>query len=125
MALSSYSYLVRSLRQINEEHPSFNLEKEVDEYIDFIYDPSGKFLDGIFAFNNLDVPEAISNKYRLLGINISKEKMDKEAIDSLLTDVSLINLIQNVENNSISLENIKFICDVNKIKPINLDENLI
>ena len=125
MALSSYSYLVRSLRQINEENPSFNLEKEVDEYIDFIYDPSGKFLDGIFAFNNLDVPEAISNKYRLLGINISKEKMDKEAIDSLLTDVSLINLIQNVENNSISLENIKFICDVNKIKPINLDENLI
>ena len=125
MALSSYSYLVRTLIKINEENPKFNLNEEVDEYLDFVYDPSAKFLDGVFAFNNLDVPEAISNKYRLLGINISKEKMDKETIDALLSDVSLINLIQNIENNTISLENIKFICDVNKIKPIDLDENLI
>ena len=125
MALSSYAYLVKSLTEINQENPNFDLETEVDEYIDFVYDPNGKFLDGMFAFNNLDIPEAISNKYRLLGINITKEKMGKEELDSLINDVSLINLIQNIENNSITMENIKFICDVNKIKGINLDENLI
>lgn len=124
-ALSSYSYLLRMLAEINKEVPKYDIETEVDEYIEFIYDPSGKFLDGIFAFNNLDIPEAINNKYRLLGINITKEKMGKEELDSLLNDVSLINLIQNIENNSVTLENIKFICDVNKIKQINVDENLI
>ena len=82
-------------------------------------------MDGIFAFNNLDVPEAISNKYRLLGINISVEKLEKDAMDSLLNDVSFINLIQHIENNSITMENNKFICEVNKIKPIDLDANLI
>ena len=82
-------------------------------------------MDGIFAFNNLDVPEAISNKYRLLGINISVEKLEKDAMDSLLNHVSFINLIQHIENNSITMENNKFICEVNKIKPIDLDANLI
>ena len=125
MALASYSYLVKSLTEINAENPKFDLESEVEEYIDFVYDPSGKFLDGIFAFNNLDVPEAISNKYRLLGINISVEKLEKDAMDSLLNDVSFINLIQHIENNSITMENNKFICEVNKIKPIDLDANLI
>ena len=108
-----------------EIEPKYDLKQEVSDYIDFIYDPSANFLDGIFAFNNLDITETISNKYHLLGINITKEKMGKEEIDALLNDVSLINLIQNIENNTMSMENIKFICDVNKIKPINVEENLI
>ena len=124
-SLSSYSYLVRSLMKINEEETKFDLEKEIAEYIDFVYDPRGNFLDGIFAFNNLDITETISKKYYLLGINITKEKIEKEAIDAFLNDVSFVNLVQNTENNALSLENIKFICDTNKIKPMNLDENLI
>ncbi|MBQ6497178.1 MAG: hypothetical protein IJI58_00485 [Bacilli bacterium] len=125
VALSSYSYLVRTLTKINEEDPNFDLEKEIDDYIDFVCDPNGNFLDGIFAFNNLDITETISKKYRLVGINITKEKIDREVIDTLLNDVSLIYLIQNIENNSITMENIKFICDVNKIKPIDLSSGLI
>ena len=125
VALSSYSYLARAFAEIYKEEPKYDLKQEVSDYIDFIYDPSANFLDGIFAFNNLDITETISNKYHLLGINITKEKMGKEEMDALLNDVSLINLIQNIENNTMSMENIKFICDVNKIKPINVEENLI
>ena len=124
-SLSSYSYLVRALANTIEEGAEFNLEKEIAEYLDFVYDPRGNFLDGIFVFNNLDITDAISKKYHLLGINITKEKIEKEAIDVFLSDVSFVNLVQNIENNALSLENIKFICDTNKIKPINLDENLI
>ena len=124
-ALSSFSYLVRSLIEINKENPEFNLENEVTEYVDFIYDPNGNFLEGIFAFNNLDIKDTISKKYQLLGINITVDKIEKDTIDALLSDVSLINLVQNIENNSLSMENIKFICDTNKIKPMDLDDNLI
>lgn len=125
VALSSFSYLVRALTEINKENPEFDLEKEVKDYIDFVYDPNASFLDGIFVFNNLDIAEAINKKYHLLGINITKEKIDKEVIDSLLSDVSVICLIQCIENNPLSMENIKFICDFNKIKPFNIEENLI
>ena len=121
VALSSYSYLVRALKEINKEELNIDIEKEIDDYIDFVYDPSGSFLDGIFVFNKLDITETVSNKYKLLGLNISTEKVSKEGIDSLLNDVALIYLIQNIDNNILSMENIKFICDYNKIKPLDTE----
>ena len=121
VALSSYSYIVRALKEINKEELDVDIEKEIDEYIDFVYDPSGSFLDGIFVFNKLDITDTVSNKYKLLGLNISNEKVSKEGIDSLLNDVALIYLIQNIENNILSMENIKFICDYNKIKPLDTE----
>ena len=121
VALSSYSYLVRALKEINKEELNVDIEKEIDDYIDFVYDPSGSFLDGIFVFNKLDITETVSNKYKLLGLNISTEKVSKDGIDSLLNDVALIYLIQNIENNILSMENIKFICDYNKIKPLEIE----
>ena len=121
VALSSYSYLDRALKEINKEELNVDIEKEIDDYIDFVYDPNGNFLDGIFVFNKLDITETVSNKYKLLGLNISTEKVSKDGIDSLLNDVSLIYLIQNIENNILSMENIKFICDYNKIKPLDTE----
>ena len=115
------SYLDRALKEINKEELNVDIEKEIDDYIDFVYDPNGNFLDGIFVFNKLDITETVSNKYKLLGLNISTEKVSKDGIDSLLNDVSLIYLIQNIENNILSMENIKFICDYNKIKPLDTE----
>ena len=71
VALSSYSYLARAFAEIYKEEPNYDLKEEVANYIDFIYDPSANFLDGIFAFNNLDITETISNKYHMLGINVT------------------------------------------------------
>ena len=50
VALSSYSYLARAFAEIYKEEPKYDLKQEVSDYIDFIYDPSANFLDGIFAF---------------------------------------------------------------------------
>ena len=122
MTLSSYSYLVKMLKEINSEEEKINIEEEIDKFIKFIYNPYGKFTEGIFAFNNSNILDIIHNKYILLGLKLDRNRLEKENLDILINDISYINLIQNIEDNNLSIENIKYLCDYNKINPINLDE---
>ena len=122
IALSSYSYLVKMLTQINEEETEIDIDKEISKYIGFVYDPNGLFTEGVFAFNNLDITTNIYNKFVLSGLKFNSERLKKENIDLLISDVSYINLILCSEDNTLSLENIKYLCDLNKIEPFSLKE---
>ena len=124
-ALTSYNYLVSKIDEMNVENLSYDLEEEIDNYIKFLYDSNGDFIEGIFMSNSESIAEIISNKFKLLNIKIEKEQISKDAIDAILSDIGFINNVQNIENNRLSLENIKFICSINAIEPVKLKEEII
>ena len=124
-ALTSYNYLVSKIDEMNVENLSYDLEEEIDNYIKFLYDSNGDFIEGIFMSNSESIAEIISNKFKLLNIKIEKEQISKDAIDAVLSDIGFINNVQNIESNRLSLENIKFICSINAIEPVKLKEEII
>ncbi|MBQ6477468.1 MAG: hypothetical protein IJI43_03445 [Bacilli bacterium] len=115
---SSFNYLSNQLKTIYKDEEDFNIEKEVNNFYRFIFNPSNVFLRKSTCFSDSKIETIVSDKYRLLGLNISDSDVSKASIDSTMETVAYINLIQNINKGRLSLENIAFICNVNKIEEL-------
>ena len=106
MSLSSFDFLEEKFTN-NEEFNNISLEECVEEYFKFIFNPNNIFLRKVNVLVEYNIAEIVSDKYRLLNLNVTEEMVNKENIDSTMESVSFINLIQNIEKSDISLEKIK------------------
>ena len=62
-----------------------------------------------------DIAQVISEKYALLGINIDKDEISVDTIDAEIETVNVVALVNNIINSNMSIEEMKLICDINKI----------
>ena len=106
MSLSSFDFLEEKFTN-NEEFNNISLEECVEEYFKFIFNPNNIFLRKVNVLVEYNIAEIVSDKYRLLNLNVTEEMVNKENIDSTMESVSFINLIHNIEKSDISLEKIK------------------
>ena len=93
----------------------FDLSKYVREYIEFIYNPNADFLHKIAVLLDYDIADVISEKYALLGININKEEITQDNIDTAIATLNVVTLTNNIKNSNMSIEEMKLICDINRI----------
>ena len=56
-----------------------------------------------------------SEKYELLGIHLDKEEISPDSIDSEIQTVNVVILVNNIKASNMSLDQMKLICDINKI----------
>ena len=113
-SLNSFSFL-ENMFSNNEDFVDSDLEKVVEDYLRFLYNPNNGFLRKINVFTEYDVVEVVADKYKLLHLNVSSDMISAENIDSTLESLRFINLIQNIEKSSISLHDIDIICRINDI----------
>ena len=121
-SLKSFSFLEKSF----EKDESFSENKLVDNmenYFEFIYHPNNYFLRKMNAFREEAVEDIVSEKYRLLNINITSEMINKEMIDSTMESILYLVRIQNIEKSPISIERIHELCQMKDIlKDMEKDE---
>ena len=123
-AASSFDYLVKQLKLIcsKEEDNEFDLDKEINLFFRFLYNPSNEFLRKIPCFSGNKIEDIVSEKYKLLGLNINSTDISKAQLDDTMSTITYINLIQNVNSSTLSLEDMNFICKANSIEPIEIKE---
>ena len=119
-SLDSFSFLEKCFTE-NEELSENGLVNNLDEYFRFIYNPNNNILRKINVFTDYDITSIVADKYKLLNLEISKESIDKDNIDSTLDTVSFINLIQNIEMSNITLHEIDLLCQMKEIIKDKLD----
>lgn len=119
---SSYYYLENMFNEHFKEDEEFFLEDEINRFFRFVYSPNNLFLRKLNGINESDICDIISDKYRILGINIKNEDISPDNIYSVISDVEFITLVNRVKNGTLSFENIKFICDYKKIESVDLNE---
>lgn len=115
-SLSSYTYIEKVMvEKFKDVDADFDLSKYVREYIEFIYNPNADFLHKITALLDYDIAEVISEKYALLGINIAKDEITQDTIDTAIATLSVVTLTNNIKSSNMSIEEMKLICDIKKI----------
>ena len=121
-SLKSFTFLEKSFE--NDEVLSANkLVDNMESYFDFIYHPNNYFLRKMNAFREEAIEEIVSEKYRLLNINITNEMINKEMIDATIESILYLVRIQNIEKSNISIERINELCQMQDIlKDIEKDE---
>ena len=115
-SLSSYTYIEKvMIEKFKDIDVDFHLANYVKEYLDFIYNPNADFLRKITVLLDYDIAEVISEKYELLGIHLDKEEISPDSIDSEIQTVNVVILVNNIKASNMSLDQMKLICDINKI----------
>lgn len=120
ISLSSFSFIENAFNN-NEEFNTNSLEYNVDEYFKFIFNPNNSFLRKTNCLVDFNIINIISEKYKLLELKVTDEMIDKDNIDSTIDTLRFINLIQNIEESSISLDTIDNIYKMDKIVSVNRD----
>lgn len=115
IALTSFPFIEKSLQKKEEEEEEQSLEESMNEYFKFIYNPNNSVLRKINVFADYDIVQVVAEKYKLLGLEVTKEMIDPENIDATMESVRFINLIQNIERSSISLSEIDELCRMKEI----------
>ncbi len=113
VAGSFYGYLKSMIIKNFELTSIKEVEELIEKFEDFLYNPNVIILRKINLFSDSDLEFMIIQKCKLFGINIETGIMDN--VDSILNDIEMIMLIRNIELSSLSLEDIKFICEVKKL----------
>lgn len=115
-SLSSYLYIENVLvEKFQDIDVDFNLSNYVRRYLKFIYNPNADFLHKITALLDYDISEVISEKYALLGIKVDKEEISQDNIDGTISSVKVTTLVNNIKKSNMSIDQMKLICDINKI----------
>ena len=115
-SLSSYIYIENILvEKFQDIDVDFNLANYVKRYMKFIYNPNADFLHKITALLDYDIAEVISEKYGLLGMNVEKDAISQDSIDTTVSSVKVTTIINNIKRSNLTIEEIKLICDIKKI----------
>lgn len=115
-SLSSYTYIEKvMIEKFKDIDVDFNLSNYVKEYLEFIYNPNADFLRKITVLLDYDIARVISEKYELLGIHLDKEEISPDSIDSEIQTVNVVTLVNNIKASNMSINQMKLICDINKI----------
>ena len=115
-SLSSYSYIEKQLvTKFRDNNSEFNLERYLEEYIEFIYNPNSSFLHKVTVLLNYNIADIISEKYALLGINLTSDQISTDAIDTEIDTLNVISLVNYIKLSHMSIDEMKLICDIKKI----------
>lgn len=99
----------------------FNIEtydevnKMCEEFDEFASTPTNVVINGINAFEDTNVAEVISNKFRLENINIDVNDLDENLIVTLISKIDYLTRIYNIEHSKTTIQKIWFMVQVNKI----------
>ena len=116
-SLGSYSYLEKQFKTLFSEEEDFNLEKEFKRYFMFIYNPYNSFLRKINGLIEYDISDIISDKYKLLGLNIDNDKVLKDNLNPTRDAACFIKLVNCIESGDLTLDMMNYIFNVKDINP--------
>ena len=121
LAYSSYFYLEKIFIDNFSEDDNFIFSDELNKYFEFIYNPDNEFLTKINGFVAYDIADIISDKYKLFEINVDKDSIMKDSIDSTIDTVNFIKLIKDISDSNLSLYEIYFIVKYKEFDEIDVD----
>lgn len=113
----SFDYFKKeAIKRVFEINDYDELMRIANNFDLFAMNPTNVIMDGTTLFENSDVSKIIVNKYRLAKINISDDDLHTDNIENLLNKIDLLLRIEKIEKSSITVDQIWFLTEVDKIK---------
>ena len=123
LSYESYYYLEKMFNEHFKDSDDYSFEEELNKYFDFIYSPYNDFLKKINGFSMVDVSSVITDKYRLLGINVTNDNISVDNLDSFMDSVNYVKFIDDILKGDLSFDDINVIVKFRKFEPIELPDD--
>ena len=109
------SFLVDSVIKKYEDISQDDIEATIGDFWEFLDFPNMTIINNTTITENKDLNLVIKDKYNLCNIKISKDDLEEENLDKLINTAKIICNSYYLERSQITLEDIKFVLQVNKL----------
>lgn len=124
LSYESYYYLEKMFNEHFKDSDDYSFEEELNKYFDFIYSPYNDFLKKINGFSMIDVSSVITDKYRLLGINVTNDNISVDNLDSFMDSVNYVKFIDDILKGDLSFDDINVIVKFREFEPIEVPDEV-
>ncbi len=124
LSYESYYYLEKMFNEHFKDSDDYSFEEELNKYFDFIYSPYNDFLKKINGFSMVDVSSVITDKYRLLGINVANDNISVDNLDSFMDSVNYVKFIDDILKGDLSFDDINVIVKFREFEPIEVPDEV-
>ena len=115
LASSFYKYLFRKIIGEDKEIPENELNEKIGEIKEFLHWPYFTILNNIKINEEKDIMLIIKDRYNLLNINITKEDLEVDNLDNLISLLSRCETYFYLKEKNINLEEVEDIYELKKI----------
>ena len=111
-----FNYFVKLLKEQKENLTMEDIDNALNKLFKFVYSGELNIASNISISENKNITQIISDRYRLININVQEEKILEEAIDSYLKNLRNLILSYDISKTGVDLDELEFIMYVDKMK---------
>ena len=116
MSSENFIYLKEVLKENNNEISIDEINSTIKQLKDFLYQKDNSILSNIKLGLDKNVPRIISDRYKLCNFNVTEELFNKDTIDTLIKNVNILLISEDLNRVGLNLSDIDFIVNINKKK---------
>ena len=94
----------------------FNDDSKINEFAYFVLNPNNNIINNLTMLEEREIDTIIVDNYKLFNVNISKEALSKDNLDSLINDLEKIIINYRIKNLGIDVEELKNVKEIQLIK---------
>lgn len=107
-----YGFMAREMIKKNEEITDKEIGESIAKVRDFINFSKFSVINNVKISDTKDLSVIIKDKYKLFGIQVSKENFQEDGIDDLIRKVKIINNYNNICKSKFSIDDLMYITAV-------------
>ncbi len=114
-ASSYYGYMAKAMIKNNEDITDKEIGEKAETIRKFINFSNFTVINHVNISDTKDLSIIIKDKYKLLGMQISKENFEEDSIEDLIRKVKIINNYNNIQKSKFSIKDLEFIMNVKEM----------
>lgn len=114
-ASSYYGYMAKAMIKNNEDITDKEIGEKAEEVRKFINFSNITVINHVNISDTKDLSIIIKDKYKLLGMQISKENFEEDSIEDFIRKVKIINNYNNIQKSKFSIKDLEYIMSVKEM----------
>lgn len=114
-ASSYYGYMAKTMIKHNEDITDKEIGENAKKIREFVNFSNFTVINHVNISDTKELSIIIKDKYKLLGMQLSKENFEEDSIDDLIRKVRIINNYNNIQKSKFSIKDLEFIMNVKEM----------
>ena len=114
-ASSYYGYMAKVMIKNNEEITDKEIGEKAEKIRKFVNFSNFTVINHVNISDTKELSIIIKDKYKLLGMQISKENFEEDSIEDLIRKVKIINNYNNIQKSKFSIKDLEYIMNVKEM----------
>ena len=115
IASNYYGFMAKAMIKKNEEITDKEIGDMANDIRNFINFSNFSVINYIKISDTKDLAVIIKDKYKLFGMQVSKENFQEDNIEELIKKVKIINDYNNIQKSKFSIEDLEYIITVKEM----------